>query len=305
MPSAFLDEQIDAYLEHINIPSQFRRTSNPKANLDFLRALHTHQLCAIPFEDLSIHYSKGHDIILDPQFLFRKFVSSNGRGGYCMENGIFFNHILRALGFNAYLAGGRVRPRTDGVPGGEYMGWVHCINIVTFDDGSRYMTDVGYGGDGPIAPLPMIPDIVSPNIGTQELRLVHEAIPGQADASQKQWIYQFRNDPSKEFNACYSFLDQEFIHEDFEVMSFFTSKNPRSYMISTVVAVRFLHHDYQIYGKRMLVNDQVKENAGGKTQTLKELFTEQQRIQALKEDFGVTLTEEEQRAIYDTKLALA
>lgn len=40
-----------------------------------------------------------------------------------MENSIFYNHILRALGFNAYTAGVRIRPRVNGVPQGNYMGW--------------------------------------------------------------------------------------------------------------------------------------------------------------------------------------
>lgn len=40
-----------------------------------------------------------------------------------MENSIFFNHILKALGFNVYTVGVRVRPRISGVPVGEYVGW--------------------------------------------------------------------------------------------------------------------------------------------------------------------------------------
>lgn len=304
MPSAYSDEQVDQYLQHIQIPEEHRRSNKPKPTLAFLQALHTHQICTIPFEGLSIHYSQAHDVNLDPQVLYKKLVSPNGRGGYCMENGIFFNHMLRALGFHAYLAGGRVRPRTDGVPGGAYMGWVHCVNIVTFADGSRYLSDVGYGGDGPIAPLPLEHGIISSNIGTQELRLAHGSIPGQVDSSQKQWIYQYRNDSSKQFVDCYSFLDREFIHQDFQVMNFFTSKHPSSYMTNTVIVVQFLHDRYQIYGKKMLVNDQVKENTGGKTTTVKELRTEEERVEALREDFHITLTAEEQHAIYDTKLAL-
>lgn len=47
----------------------------------------------------------------------------NGRGGYCMENSIFFNHVLRGLGFRAYLAGARIRLREGGVPRGGFTGW--------------------------------------------------------------------------------------------------------------------------------------------------------------------------------------
>lgn len=41
-----------------------------------------------------------------------------------MENSLFFNHILRGLGFRAYTVGVRIRHRTDGVPQGDYIGWL-------------------------------------------------------------------------------------------------------------------------------------------------------------------------------------
>lgn len=40
-----------------------------------------------------------------------------------MENNIFFNHVLRALGFAVYLVGIKIRPRNGGVPGGNFTGW--------------------------------------------------------------------------------------------------------------------------------------------------------------------------------------
>lgn len=41
----------------------------------------------------------------------------------------------------------------------------------------------------------------------------------------------------------------------------------------------------------------VKENPGGKTKVLKELRTENERVKALKEYFGIDLTTEEREAI--------
>ena len=81
-------------------------------------------LSIAPYENLCLHYSPTHKIDLDPQVLFKKIVvEARGRGGYCMENSILFNHVLRGLGFDVYTAGVRIRPRINGVPGGEYMGW--------------------------------------------------------------------------------------------------------------------------------------------------------------------------------------
>lgn len=41
-----------------------------------------------------------------------------------MEGNLLYNHILKAAGFDAYTAGVRIRPRVNGVPGGDvYTGW--------------------------------------------------------------------------------------------------------------------------------------------------------------------------------------
>lgn len=40
-----------------------------------------------------------------------------------MEGNLFYNEMLKALGFNAYTAGVRIRYRENGVPNGDYSGW--------------------------------------------------------------------------------------------------------------------------------------------------------------------------------------
>lgn len=122
MNLAYSIEQIDDYLDYISLPSRFHRNANPPLDLEFLSSLHMHQLSAIPYENLSIHYNPEHKNSLDPQELYEKF-THNGRGGYCMENSIFFNHILKGLGFDAYTTGARIRLRVNGVPQGDYIGW--------------------------------------------------------------------------------------------------------------------------------------------------------------------------------------
>lgn len=122
MASAYTDKQIDHYLEYLKIPLQYCRLANPQRNIEFLTALHIHYLSTIPYENLSLHYSRKHSISLDPEKLYRK-LTANGRGGYCMESSILFNHVLRALGFQVYTAGVRIRRRINGVPEGAYIGW--------------------------------------------------------------------------------------------------------------------------------------------------------------------------------------
>ena len=124
MSSAYAQKQLTQFLTHIQIPSKYHFDHEPIRNLAFLTSLHTQMPSTVPYENLTIHYSKTHTISLDPQHLFRKIVVENrGRGGYCMENSLFYNQILRGLGFDAYTVGVRIRHRIDGVPQGEYIGW--------------------------------------------------------------------------------------------------------------------------------------------------------------------------------------
>ncbi|KAL9092161.1 MAG: hypothetical protein Q9165_004594 [Trypethelium subeluteriae] len=285
MTSAYSPEQIDHYLDYISLPPNYRRNANPPLDIRFLSTLQTYQLAAIPYENLSIHYNPQHKNSLDPQDLYEKF-THNGRGGYCMENSIFFNHVLRALGFNAYTAGARIRLRVNGIPQGDYIGW--------------YMVDVSFGGDGATHPLALVSGQITSNIGTQELRLVYDNIPGQTTApseSQKLWIYQYRNSTEKPWNSFYCFPEMEFLHRDFVAFNYYTSTSPESFQTFQMLVVKFLRRDDQISGKLMLVDDTLKQNTGGRTEVLKVCKTEQERIDALKEWFGIILTEEQKQGI--------
>lgn len=82
-------------------------------------------LSTAPYENLDLHYAaRERSISLDPQHLYQKIVvDGRGRGGYCMELSLFYNHILRSLGFDVYTAGVKIRTRDQGVPRGDYIGW--------------------------------------------------------------------------------------------------------------------------------------------------------------------------------------
>ncbi len=106
--------QISKYFSHISLPKDsqdLQHTSSklhePNNALKFLASLQRHQLAAVPFENLTLHYSSHHSISLDPDYLYNKIVCK-GRGGYCMENNCFFGTILRTLGFTICSAGARV-----------------------------------------------------------------------------------------------------------------------------------------------------------------------------------------------------
>lgn len=296
--------QLKGYFDHVKLPQKYYSDDVP-LDLTFLTALHRHQIAAIPYENLSLHYSQHKTINLDPQFLYTKFVTDGrNRGGYCMEGSLFFLHILRSIGFDAYPTVVRIRLREDGVPQGEYIGITHIVLIVEFPSGEKYTCDAAFGGDGPTVPMPLLDGVVTHNLGTQEIRLVQERIPGSR--KHKFWVYQYRNSPQKPWNSFYAFNETEFLDIDFRAVNYWTSQAP-TFQKTTVIIVKFLlgeadadTGDYEVIGKIMLVNGTVKRNMGGKTEMLQTCETEPERVQALQKWFGISLTEEEVTGIKDT-----
>ncbi|KAK7434395.1 hypothetical protein Landi51_13517 [Colletotrichum acutatum] len=308
--SAYNQEQIALFEELICLPTKYRQCNEPVRNLAYLTALHVHTISTIPYENLSLHYSESRLVELDPQLLFEKIVTGGrGRGGYCMEVSILMNHVLRALGFQTYMTGVRIRLRKDGVPDGDYIGWTHMVSLVGFPDKTHYMIDVAFGGDGATKPIPLKHDQALRNLGTQEVRLVRGYIANQVFRTEasKLWIYQYRNGPAKEWNSFYAFSEQEFLEADFKVMNWYTSTSPNSFQRFCPLVVKFLRKretlddgaegDEEIVGKRMLVCSVLKENLGGKTRVVKDCQDESDRVKALEDWFGIHLTTEEKAGI--------
>lgn len=296
--ATFSKEQLSKYFDHIQLPLKYRQDSVPR-DLTLLTALHIHQIAAVPYENLSLHYSQHKTVDLNPQTLFTKFVENErNRGGYCMEGSLFFMHVLRSLGYEAYPTGVRIRLREDGIPKGDYVGMTHMALIVELDgeECDKYVCDVAFGGDGPTAPMPLKAGPITKNLGLQEVRFARERVPGSK--RQEFWVYQYRNSPAKPWNSFYVFNDTEFLEVDFNVVNYFTSQ-AGTFQNFTIMIVKFLlgqeetTGEGKIIGKVMLVNGVVKRNMGGKTEVVQVCSTEAERISALKTWFGISLTDEE------------
>ncbi|KAF4988584.1 hypothetical protein FGRMN_9704 [Fusarium graminum] len=308
MSAIYSEAQVAKFLKHLQIPQEFYVGNDPILDHAFLTVLHQHMIATVPYDNMTLHYSSHRNITLEPQALYQKIVvDGRGRGGYCMESNLFFCYMLRALGFQVYPVGVRVRLRKDGVPFGGWPGWVHVVNIVTLPDNSRWVIDASFGGDGPTRPMPLVEGAEWRNMGTQDARLIKDFISGQTEltSGRKLWIYQCRNSPDQPWNSFYAFSHSvEWLPADFEISNCYTGTSPHSFQTKTVLVVKFLLRESkssptgeEVYGKRMLINEVVKENPGGKTTMLKVLKSEDERVEALKEYFGIDLTVEERDAI--------
>ncbi|MGN6186929.1 MAG: arylamine N-acetyltransferase family protein [Thermoanaerobaculia bacterium] len=136
MPEPFTD----AYLARIGY------TGAPTPSLDVLRALHEQHLRSVPFENLDIHWKRP--IVVDEARFIRKIVEQE-RGGFCYELNAAFSALLRSLGFSVKYLQAQV-PMSEG----EGLGppFDHMALLVTLDDGSRWLADVGFG-DSFLLPL--------------------------------------------------------------------------------------------------------------------------------------------------------
>lgn len=120
--------------------------SAPSPTLDTLRELQSRHSAEFPFETLATLLRVPVEV--EPAAVQDKLLRQ-GRGGYCFELNRLFLLLLQALGFDARGLTGRV---VMGGPEDAQPARTHMLILVTLE-GVRYITDVGFGGMVPTAPL--------------------------------------------------------------------------------------------------------------------------------------------------------
>jgi N-hydroxyarylamine O-acetyltransferase len=197
----------------LDLEAYFRRTGAARSDapsLVALTALHEAHVGAIPFENLDVLL--GREIRLDLASLQAKLLHAR-RGGYCFEQNTLFAAVLEALGFAVTRLGARVGSRPDDV-----RRRTHMTLRVDLPEGP-HLADVGFGGDGPVRPVPLDP--VAAVYG--EHRVVAEG-DGFALHGREGSLYTFT-------------LERQY-PVDYEVANYFTSTHPSSHFRGTLTAQR-------------------------------------------------------------------
>jgi arylamine N-acetyltransferase len=299
---------------HSPILSDATKAGTKEHGLPFLHAVTRHHTSNIQFENLELHYSAHKTVSLDTAHLYTKFVHQR-RGGRCMENNTFMATVLRSLGFDVRNCGGRVSRAMS--PYSEvrrnqsatYDGWNHMLNIVRLDD-EWYVVDVGMGAMGPNLPYPLRDGFETTSIAPRKIRLqlrsIAESYAKQSSNSTgapKMWCYDLCYDPKgsaeDKWVPVYCFTETEFLPQDYETMSFFTSKNPKSFFTRYVTCTKMIMDDSKekITGNVTLFQGTIRESIGTSRCVVKECTTEDERVEALRDLFDVTLTEDEKKGI--------
>jgi len=183
-----------------------------------LARLQAAHLAAIPFENLDVRL--GRPIALDLPSLEAKLVARR-RGGYCFEQNTLFAAVLRALDFEVETLEARVRP-----PGATAtLPRTHMTLRVRFAEGDL-LADVGFGGDGALAPVPFDGAVVEAGGDAHRLASEPDGIRVLQRLVDGAWV------------DLYAFGPSPALPIDYEVANHFTSTHPSSIFRQTLTAQR-------------------------------------------------------------------
>ncbi|WP_339433443.1 MULTISPECIES: arylamine N-acetyltransferase family protein [unclassified Pseudomonas] len=191
----------------------------PAPTLETLRQLQLLHTGAFVFENLST--IGGEPVLIDLASVEQK-VLHDGRGGYCYELNHLFFALLLELGFDARAISGRVVMNQ---PEGTWTARTHRLSLVTLD-GVRYITDVGFGGMVPTAPLMLDTEA--------EQTTPHEPyrIENRADG------YMLRANVAGEWRPMYLFDLQRQEDIDYTIGNWYVSTHPESPFCQRLMVAR-------------------------------------------------------------------
>lgn len=191
----------------------------PAPTLETLRQLQLRHTGVFPFENLST--LSGQPVLIDLPSIEQK-VLHDGRGGYCYELNNLFLALLQALGFDARGLSGRV---VMGQPEGAWTARTHRLSLVALD-GVRYITDVGFGGMVPTAPLML--DTPAEQFTPHEPYRIEQHEDG----------YTLRANVAGEWRAMYIFDLQRQEDIDYAVGNWYVSTHPESSFARQLMVAR-------------------------------------------------------------------
>lgn len=193
---------LDAYLRRIGY------TRPPRPDAATLAGLHRAHAHSIAFENADLML--GRPISLEIGDLQAKMVDRK-RGGYCYEQNLLLAAALERIGFSVRGHAARVRV------GGGLRPATHMLLTVDLGDEGRMIADVGFGGGGPLEPIPLR-DGAEARQGRWLFRLRHEGGVewGLDNAAGMQW------------NDVHGFTDTPFYRSDYKIFSHYLSTHPRS-----------------------------------------------------------------------------
>lgn len=172
------------------------------------------------------------------------------------------------------------------------------ILIITIGE-SKYHVDVGFGTNGPIQPMKLDRSgTIQEHIRPATCRLQWANISANTDPDQRLWVYEHRIHEGSEFRTTYCFTELEFLPSDYSVLNYYTSTSPAIFFTRVVVGEKkILGENGDIIGHLILGNNDLKWRIDGAKEREVKFATEDDRVRALEEHFGIKLSQVERDSI--------
>ncbi|MCY1261241.1 MULTISPECIES: arylamine N-acetyltransferase family protein [Pseudomonas] len=244
----------------------------PAPTLETLRQLQLRHTGVFPFENLTT--LSGEPVLIDLPSIEQK-VLHDGRGGYCYELNNLFLALLQELGFDARAISGRV---VMGQPEGSWTARTHRLSLVIIND-VRYITDVGFGGMVPTAPLLLDTRAEQPT--PHESYRIDLHVDG----------FTLRANVAGEWRAMYIFDLQRQEDIDFAVGNWYVSTHPESSFVKQLMVARTGEG-----WRRTLNNGSYAIHRIGHDSERREVTDVQELIGLLGSEFGIRVPEQAQLA---------
>jgi N-hydroxyarylamine O-acetyltransferase len=246
---------LEAYLNRIGYAGEMAPSPAVLAELHLAHATH------VPFENLDILL--GQPIRLDLESLQAKLVRGR-RGGYCFEQNTLFAAALERVGFQVTRLAARVRLRASQLTPRTHM----LLHVET--GGTSWLADVGFGGTGPLYPVPLEPGRITDQFAWS-YRVVDDG---------GFWVLQSLTAGSWQDQYAFTLEPQHPV--DFELANYYTSTHPTSHFVQTLTIQRVTPAARYILRNRELLVDR-----GGDQTVSRAIADEEELLQVLADPFGL------------------
>ncbi|KAJ7716619.1 arylamine N-acetyltransferase 1 [Mycena metata] len=318
-PSVYSREQVGHWLAKIKYPGDLASFQPSVDNLCLLARL---SLTTFPFENTPMHYSAAHSMDITYEGLYQRMVASpEGNGSYCFGlNGLFFQ-MLKGLGFRIYTGSGRVNEQAPGVAP-IFHAFVHMVLFVQPIEGSNttYFVDVA---TGPVRPILLEEGEMVMGASPSEHHILTrtaradsslESSPNSQEPQKFEWrfesLHDNKVDPSqpRTSRVLYSFIEDEFFDADFKSFNYSVLGLTAGLFWENVICTKFswmsdgevrevdggadpgkLTPLNRYFCRLVMAGNEVRRHVGTRVEVMRVMKTEEERAEALKEFFGISI----------------
>ncbi|KAF7981468.1 hypothetical protein HWV62_33503 [Athelia sp. TMB] len=281
----------------------FEPTLNNLETLSVLSILFAQELTALPS-------NMAHELIILPQGLFNRMVrAGRGFGAVCMGQNFLLLGIMRGLGYRVYPTATRFNLNWPSTQRVELEPLGHPLLITQVADcASPFIVDVGFDAIRSSArflpPMPLDPSAV---VTSSQYRLFPAPLPMSSlfsHAAQPQgWFLQTRAAPGDGWSSAYHFTLVEYTLDDLENIFFAYTRN-RHVIMMQIYCTKIRALPTGEFECLQIRGDQIVRRIGGRKEVLKTFKWEDERVDAIRQLFGIDLESDALENMKGMKIAL-